>query len=64
MPKLKTHSGLKKRVRFTATGKIKYKKSGLRHLLTGMSPDRGRSLRKLTIMNSTQAKIIKQLMNT
>ncbi|MBU2567405.1 MAG: 50S ribosomal protein L35, partial [Elusimicrobia bacterium] len=33
MPKLKTHSGAKKRFRFTGTGRIKYKKAGLRHLL-------------------------------
>ena len=34
MPKQKTHKGLKKRVRVTATGKIKHKKSGAGHLMS------------------------------
>ncbi|HDQ25594.1 MAG TPA: 50S ribosomal protein L35 [bacterium] len=33
MPKLKTNSAAKKRYRKTATGKLKFKKPGLRHLL-------------------------------
>jgi large subunit ribosomal protein L35 len=32
MPKMKTHSGIKKRVKITGTGKIFFKKTGLRHL--------------------------------
>jgi large subunit ribosomal protein L35 len=31
MPKLKTHSGSKKRFKVTATGKVKYQQSGKRH---------------------------------
>lgn len=31
MPKLKTHSGAKKRFKVTATGKVKYQQSGKRH---------------------------------
>jgi large subunit ribosomal protein L35 len=31
MPKLKTHSGAKKRFKITATGKVKYQQSGKRH---------------------------------
>ena len=46
MPKLKSHSGAKKRFRFTATGGGKYKKAGARHLLSGMSSKRGRFLKK------------------
>ena len=33
MPKMKTKRAAAKRFRVTATGKIKYKKAGLRHLL-------------------------------
>lgn len=33
MPKLKTHSGSKKRFRVTATGKVKSGAAGKRHLL-------------------------------
>ena len=46
MPKLKNHSGAKKRFRFTAKGKVKYKKACARHLLSGMSSKRGRFLKK------------------
>jgi large subunit ribosomal protein L35 len=31
MPKLKTHSGAKKRFKITANGKVKYTQSGKRH---------------------------------
>jgi large subunit ribosomal protein L35 len=31
MPKLKTHSGSKKRFKITASGKVKYQQSGKRH---------------------------------
>jgi large subunit ribosomal protein L35 len=61
MPKLKSHSGAKKRFRFTSTGKIKYKKSGMRHLLTGMSKNRGRRLRKGALLNPVEAKRIRSM---
>jgi len=34
MPKLKTKSGVKKRFKFTATGKVKHGVAGKRHRLT------------------------------
>ena len=34
MPKMKTRKSAAKRYSFTGTGKIKYKKMGLRHILT------------------------------
>lgn len=61
MPKMKTHSGAKKRLKVTARGKIKWKKCGLRHLLTPMSASKGRALRKPKIVSSshTNAKNLK-----
>lgn len=32
MPKIKSHSGIKKRVKITGTGKVFFKPTGLRHL--------------------------------
>lgn len=61
MPKIKSHSGAKKRFGVTKKGKVKYKKSGLRHLLTGMSANRGRKLRKSTTLNRTESKIMKKM---
>jgi len=58
MPKAKTHSGAKKRFLITKSGKVKHKKMGLRHLLTGMSSNRGRKLRHSAILDKTQRPII------
>lgn len=64
MPKLKSHSGAKKRFRFSARGKIKYKKAGARHLLSGMSSKRGRFLKKAGQLgeHSAEAKMIKKML--
>ncbi len=45
MPKVKTHSGAKKRFKKTATGKYKYQCVFRRHLLTGRTQKRKRRLR-------------------
>ncbi len=61
MPKMKSHSGAKKRFRKTSTGKWLHRKSGLRHLLTGMSAKRGRTLRtaKVEEKNSSEGRVLK-----
>jgi large subunit ribosomal protein L35 len=63
MPKLKTHSGAKKRFKITASGKIFHKQAGKRHLLTGMSSNRVRRLRKSVSLPSSEQKIMKKLIN-
>ena len=45
MPKIKTHKGIKKRVRVTATGKIKMPKHNKGHLQSNKSGNRRRRLR-------------------
>lgn len=62
MPKMKTHSGAKKRFKKTATGKYLHRKSGLRHLLTPMSSKRGRTLRtaKVEEKNSAEGRLLKK----
>jgi large subunit ribosomal protein L35 len=62
MPKIKSHSGAKKRFKITAGGKVKHKKAGLRHLLTDMSANRGRRLKKLEIVTGAKAKLIKTIL--
>lgn len=62
MPKLKNHSGAKKRFRFSATGKIKYKKAGARHLLAGMSSKRGRFLRKAGQLSGADVKMLNKML--
>ena len=42
MPKLKTHSGTKDRVKVTKNGKVKVRRSGGTHFLEGKSKSRKR----------------------
>ena len=51
MPKLKTHTGAKKRFSKTGTGKIKRHQTKTRHILTSKSPKVKRKLGK-TLMVS------------
>jgi large subunit ribosomal protein L35 len=49
----KTHKGLKKRIRVTATGKIKYKRANAGHLMSSKSGNRSRKLRKTRVLEGT-----------
>ncbi|MEF9852980.1 MAG: 50S ribosomal protein L35 [Hydrogenoanaerobacterium sp.] len=64
MPKLKTHTGAKKRFRTSATGKIKRAHAYKSHLLNGHGKDtkRKRALRKATYLDHTNVKAIKLLL--
>lgn len=61
MPKLKTHSGLSKRVKFTKSGKIKRSHAFKSHILTKKNTKRKRSLRKGAYVDKTNVKAIKRL---
>lgn len=62
MPKMKTRKAAAKRFHVTGTGKIRYKKAGLRHILTKKSRKRKSDLRKAGIIASkTTEKNIKVL---
>ncbi|MEI7766832.1 MAG: 50S ribosomal protein L35 [Phycisphaerae bacterium] len=52
MPKQKTHKGIKKRVRVTATGKVKFHKHNKGHLQSGKTSKRRRQLRGTTSIDS------------
>lgn len=45
MPKMKTKKAAAKRFSFTATGKVKFKRAGLRHGMSNKGRDRKRELR-------------------
>ncbi|HBU70256.1 MAG TPA: 50S ribosomal protein L35 [Elusimicrobia bacterium] len=62
MPKMKSHSGAKKRFSFTKNGKIKHKKAGLRHLMSGMKPARGRKLRHQAVLSPIETNAIKKFL--
>ena len=62
MPKMKTRRSAAKRLKFTASGKVKYKKQGLRHILTKKSTKRKRNLRASGILSSPENKRAKLLL--
>lgn len=63
MPKIKSHSGAKKRFKVTGSGKVKYAKAGRGHFLTEKSMTRKRKLRKGYYLSGKQAKNIKKMIN-
>ncbi|HUW23324.1 MAG TPA: 50S ribosomal protein L35 [bacterium] len=62
MPKIKTHSGAKKRFKFTSKGKIKHKRAGARHKLTKKSSKRLRKLRKSSTSIHRDSRLVKKLL--
>ena len=56
MPKQKTHKGLSKRVKVTASGKVKHKRAGRGHLMGSKNAKRRRRLSSSSTMKSTMAK--------
>jgi large subunit ribosomal protein L35 len=61
MPKLKSHSGAKKRFSKTASGKIKRGKTGDRHLMLGKGNSRKRRLAQSAYVDSTLEKRVSKL---
>ena len=62
MPKMKSHSGAKKRFRATSSGKFKRGKKGRRHILTKKTTKRKRHLRKGGLVHETQQHQIEALL--
>jgi large subunit ribosomal protein L35 len=62
MPKMKSHSGSKKRFRFTATGKARRKHSHKNHILTKKCGDRIRRLRGMTLVSQPDQVRIEKLL--
>lgn len=62
MPKIKTHSGAKKRFTVTKNGKFKRGHVGKRHILNKKSTKRLRHLRKEGFADSTNVAQVKRLL--
>ena len=62
MPKIKTHRGLAKRVKITASGKIKRGKAFHSHLLSSKTPKMKRRLTKADTIHPADAKRLKSLL--
>ena len=62
MPKLKTSKSVKKRIRFTKSGKIKHFKAGRRHLLGGKRSKRKRLLGRAAYVSKADESAIRLLL--
>lgn len=61
MPKMKTHSGLSKRVKRTGSGKLKRSHASAFHKAEPKSSKRKRGLRGTTLVSRSDEKRIKKL---
>jgi large subunit ribosomal protein L35 len=62
MPKMKTRKSASKRYSFTGSGKVKYKKRGLRHILEKKPRKRKRALRRPGILSPAEVRRVRQLL--
>ena len=62
MPKMKTHSGAKKRFKLTAKGKVRGRHAYSSHILEKKSPKRKRSFRQPRELEGSDAKRVKKLL--
>jgi large subunit ribosomal protein L35 len=62
MPKMKTHSGAKKRFRITGKGKVMREQAGGRHLLEHKSSRYTRSIANDVEVSKPDAKTVKKLL--
>ncbi len=62
MPKMKTHSGAKKRFKVTGGGKVKARHAFTSHILEKKSPKRKRRLGRPAVLSADDTKRVKQLL--
>ncbi len=62
MPKLKTKKAAAKRFKKTGTGELKRSKAYKSHILTKKSTKRKRNLRKATMTDATNSKVMKKIL--
>jgi large subunit ribosomal protein L35 len=62
MPKMKTHSGAKKRFRVTGSGKLMHRRAGRNHLLEHKPSTRTRRLANEEVMSPADTKKANKLL--
>jgi len=62
MPKMKTHSGAKKRFRKTATGKLRGRRAYSSHILEKKSPKRKRRMSRPSEISKPDRKRVRKLL--
>jgi len=61
--KLKTHKGLKSRIKITKSGKVMHRRSGKRHLLSGKRRKRLRRLSGWAALPTGERRILRRQYN-
>ena len=62
MPKMKSHSGAKKRFKVTGTGKVRARHAFSSHILEKKSPKRKRRMAKPVEISPNDAKTVRKLL--
>ena len=62
MPKVKTHSGAKKKLKVTGTGKIVRRRAMRSHILGKKTQKRNRGFRKPEVLGDSQAAVVKKML--
>ena len=62
MPKRKTNKSVAKRVKITAHGKVRLRKAGMNHILSGKPSKNKRHLKKAFFLAPAQAKMAKRVL--
>ena len=62
MPKMKTHSGAKKRFKVTATGKVRGRHSFTTHILEKKSPKRKRALGRPALLSGDDVTRVRRML--
>ncbi len=62
MPKMKTHSGAKKRFKVTANGKVRARHAFSSHILEKKSPKRKRKFRKDMVVSEHDVPRVKKML--
>ena len=62
MPKMKTHSGAKKRFKLTGKGKVKFKRAKMRHMQSNKEKTMKRKARHAGILCDAEARLVSKLL--
>lgn len=63
MPKMKSHKGMRKRLKITKRGKVLRRHPGKSHLMTGKTGKRRRHLRRAIVAKGKIARKTRELMS-
>ena len=63
MPKMRSHSGTKKRLTITASGKVRRGQAGTSHLAPGKTQKQTRQTRKSALVSTSDARRLRQILS-